>query len=70
MAQRKKKLELLEVLPEDDAETNMEGCHEACEDEKYSSIAECAYYKAESRGFESGHELDDWLAAESEIGIE
>lgn len=30
-------------------------------------IAECAYYKAERRGFEPGFELDDWLAAESEI---
>ena len=23
--------------------------------------AEAAYYMAEYRGFESGHELDDWL---------
>jgi len=30
-------------------------------------IAECAYYKAERRGFVPGFELDDWLAAESEI---
>lgn len=30
-------------------------------------IAECAYYKAERRGFAPGFELDDWLAAESEI---
>lgn len=28
-------------------------------------IAERAYYLAESRGFESGHELDDWLEAET-----
>ena len=27
-------------------------------------IAEYAYYKSESRGFESGHELEDWLEAE------
>ncbi len=27
-------------------------------------IAELAYFKAEERGFEPGHELDDWLAAE------
>jgi Protein of unknown function (DUF2934) len=27
-------------------------------------IAELAYYKAESRGFEPGHELDDWFEAE------
>ena len=29
--------------------------------------AEAAYYRAERRGFESGHELEDWLAAEGEI---
>lgn len=27
-------------------------------------IAECAYYRAEARGFAPGHELDDWLEAE------
>lgn len=32
-----------------------------------SSVAECAYFKAEARGFESGHELEDWLAAETEV---
>jgi hypothetical protein len=32
-------------------------------------IAELAYYKAESRGFESGYELDDWLEAEREFII-
>ena len=30
-------------------------------------IAEAAYYRAERRGFESSHEIEDWLAAESEI---
>jgi hypothetical protein len=30
-------------------------------------IAELAYYKAESRGFEPGHEMDDWLEAEQEL---
>lgn len=29
-------------------------------------IAFNAYLKAEARGFEPGHELDDWLAAEAE----
>ncbi len=31
-----------------------------------AKIAEQAYYKAESRGFSPGHELDDWLEAERE----
>jgi len=30
-------------------------------------IAELAYLKAESRGFEPGHELEDWLEAEQEL---
>ena len=30
-------------------------------------IAQAAYYRAERRGFEPGHEAEDWLAAESEI---
>jgi hypothetical protein len=34
-----------------------------------AQIAERAYYKAEQRGFEPGHELEDWYAAEQEINI-
>jgi len=30
-------------------------------------IAEAAYFRAERRGFESGHEAEDWLAAEVEV---
>ena len=30
-------------------------------------IALAAYFKAERRGFTSGHELDDWLEAEHDI---
>jgi hypothetical protein len=30
-------------------------------------VAECAYYKAERRGFVPGFELDDWLEAEREV---
>lgn len=32
-----------------------------------AKIAELAYYKAESRGFEPGYELEDWLEAEQEF---
>lgn len=31
-------------------------------------IEVAAYYKALARGFAPGHELDDWLAAEKEVG--
>jgi hypothetical protein len=30
-------------------------------------IAEAAYFRAKQRGFEPGHELDDWVQAESEV---
>lgn len=33
----------------------------------YTRIAEIAYYKAESRDFEPGHELEDWIEAEREF---
>lgn len=32
-----------------------------------SRIAASAYYKAEARGYEPGHEIQDWLEAEAEI---
>jgi hypothetical protein len=32
-----------------------------------SRIALVAYYKAEARGYEPGHEIQDWLEAEAEI---
>jgi hypothetical protein len=34
---------------------------------KWLMIAEAAYYCAEKRGFEPGHELEDWLEAEARI---
>jgi len=38
-------------------------------EERYRQIAEAAYLIAERRGFEAGHELDDWLAAEIEVDL-
>jgi hypothetical protein len=35
--------------------------------ERHRQIAELAYLKAEQRGFEPGHEMEDWLAAEAEV---
>lgn len=32
-------------------------------------IAEAAYYRAERRGFNPGHELEDWLAAEHDVNV-
>jgi DUF2934 family protein len=30
-------------------------------------IAEAAYFRAEKRGFQPGHDTEDWLAAEAEV---
>ena len=35
--------------------------------DKRDLIAVRAYCKAEARGFEPGHEMEDWLAAEAEV---
>jgi Protein of unknown function (DUF2934) len=37
------------------------------EKQREQMIAEAAYYRAEKRGFASGRELDDWIAAEADI---
>jgi Protein of unknown function (DUF2934) len=36
---------------------------------RYRLIAELAYFKAQQRGFEPGHEREDWLAAEAEVDM-
>ena len=35
--------------------------------EIFPMVSVNAYYRAEKRGFEPNHELDDWFKAESEI---
>ena len=37
------------------------------QDLRRAMIAEAAYYLAARRGFEPGHELEDWVAAEGQI---
>jgi hypothetical protein len=50
--------------------------HESCGDEchafemyagRNTLVQEAAYLRAQARGFEPGHELADWLAAEHEV---
>ena len=36
-------------------------------EERQKMIAAAAYYRAEARGFEPGHEHEDWLVAEREV---
>ena len=38
------------------------------EEQRRKLIAVTAYYLAESRNFEPGHEQEDWLAAELKVG--
>jgi len=42
---------------------------DTCLPDRNARIAELAYYKAESRGFEPGHEMEDWLEAERELTL-
>jgi hypothetical protein len=38
--------------------------------ERAQLIAKAAYFRAEKRGFAPGGQLEDWLAAESQIDLE
>jgi DUF2934 family protein len=44
-----------------------DGVARLSEDELNAMISRAAYLRAEQRGFEPGHEVEDWLAAEAEI---
>lgn len=39
-------------------------------EQRAALIAEAAFLRAEKRGFASGDEVEDWLAAESEVDAE
>ncbi len=63
-------------LPEDTGEIRSIVTHDAAfieplgseeEQARHARISEAAYYLAERRSFDPGHELDDWLEAEREI---
>lgn len=36
-------------------------------EERYRMIATAAFFRAEQRGFATGHETEDWIASEAEI---
>jgi hypothetical protein len=40
---------------------------ESSPEEIRRQIEEAAYFRAKQRGFEPGHELEDWMEAESEV---
>ena len=39
-------------------------------EDRQQRIATAAYYRAEQRGFNSGHEIQDWLEAEKDMDME
>lgn len=45
----------------------IESKQESNNEDMVSHIAVSAYYKAEARGYEPGHEIQDWLEAEAEM---
>ena len=53
------------VTPKPDTKSTIRA--EASPEEIRRLIAEAAYYRAKERGFEPGHELEDWIEAESEV---
>lgn len=63
---KKTKQSLSSPAPAFGIESSSESFIESDQD-KYLRTAECAYYKAQARGFELGHEVDDWLEAETEL---
>ena len=38
--------------------------------QRYEAIAVAAYYLSEQRGFAPGHEIEDWLLAETQLDAE
>lgn len=40
---------------------------ELSREELQKLISEAAYYRAKQRGFEPGHEVEDWVQAEAEV---
>ena len=47
--------------------TGSKAAIEVTTEERHQLIAEAAYFHAERRSFNPGHELEDWLRAEAEI---
>lgn len=59
--------EMTVPMPQDINATGSTPTDVAMLKDRHKQIAVNAYFRAERRGFQPGHELDDWLAAEEEI---
>ncbi|PZN31756.1 MAG: hypothetical protein DIU71_09170 [Proteobacteria bacterium] len=60
-------LEAEPPVPSVDSVFHGERVPQGPDEERAAEIARMAYWRAEKRGFEPGHELEDWLAAEKEV---
>jgi hypothetical protein len=60
-------MSLLESQRKSEAFVHEAPKHAANDPYAFAEIQVCAYFKAERRNFEPGHELDDWLEAEKEL---
>lgn len=60
---------IAEMAHADTEDPRLEGITAEIEPELQHHMVEiAAYYRAEQRGFQNGNAMDDWLAAEAEIG--
>lgn len=55
------------AAPRTSKELTPEARVELTRDELNKLISEAAYFRAKQRGFEPGHELEDWIQAEAEV---
>ncbi|MDI1361793.1 DUF2934 domain-containing protein [Methylotenera sp.] len=55
------------TIPSDTKNSMTDKPKKLSKEQIFSRIAVSAYYKAEARGYEPGHEIQDWLEAEAEI---
>ncbi len=54
-------------VPPAKPDSGTQGSRPVTQEQRQVMICEAAYYIAEHRGFEPGHDVDDWLAAEQQI---
>lgn len=54
-------------IPQAKSHSGTAGLSAVTPEQRQIMICEAAYYIAEHRGFEPGHDMDDWFAAERQI---
>jgi hypothetical protein len=55
------------AAPRSNREITADASIELTREELQKLISEAAYFRAKQRGFEPGHELEDWIQAEAEV---